>query len=171
MRNFLIIAAVAGLLIAGCGHKDGATAQSDTLPASLFVTAPPQAPLDIGAAKKSAKDGESIVLRGRIGGQREPLAANRAVMTLADLSLPTCDKTPMKSCDTPWDSCCEPSDVVAAHSVTVQVSRPDGKPLKIGLNGEHGIKPGKEVVVAGTARRLGDENSLTIDVKQIFVEN
>src|SRR5438477_8437580 len=82
----------------GC-QKETAPPQAttDTLPANLFATKEPPGAIDIPTAKKSAKDGDAIVVNGRIGGQKEPLAANRAILTLADLSLPTCDKSPMKA--------------------------------------------------------------------------
>ena len=182
MRQFLIVTfAAAGIAagLIGCDNstKETAAAKSDAaqpaeaLPASLIATTRPSgAAIDVVAAKKSAKDGQPVVVRGRIGAQKEPLAANRAIMTIADDSLPTCDKTPMKACSTPWDSCCEPHDELAAKSATVQVVGADGKPLKATLKGAGGMKPGSEVVVAGTAKvPPGGGDSLIIEASQIYV--
>src|SRR5205823_847975 len=105
---------------------------------------------DVGDAKKTARDGDHVIIKGRVGGQKEPLVANRAILTLADLSLPTCDKTAMNKCETPWDSCCEPAEMIAAKSVSVQVLGADGRPIKQGLAGVNGIAPLKHLVVAGT---------------------
>ena len=183
MRQFLIVSfAVVGIAagVVGCDNSstDTATAaKSETaqaaepLPAWLIATTRPSgAAQDVAAAKKSAKDGEKVVVRGRIGAQKEPLAANRAIMTIADVSLPTCDKTPMKARKTPWDSCCQPEEELTAKSATVQVVGADGKPLKATLQGAGGMKPGSEVVVAGTAKvPPGGGDALVIEAEQIYV--
>ena len=183
MRQFLIaVIAAAGIAagVIGCDNSSKETAAAtknetapaaDVLPASLIATTRPSGtPQDVAAAKKSAKDGKPLVVRGRIGAQKEPLAANRAIMTLADDTLPTCDKTPMKACDTPWDSCCQPQEEITAKSATVQVVGPGGKPLKATLKGVGGMKPGSEVVVAGTAKvPPGGGNALVIEASQIYV--
>src|SRR5690348_5140480 len=114
MRQFLIVTiAAVGIAVGviGCGNSTKETAATknetaqaaDVLPASLIATTQPSGtPQDVVAAKKSAKDGQPVVVRGRIGAQKEPLAAGRAIMTIADVSMPTCDKTPMDKCPTPW---------------------------------------------------------------------
>ncbi len=141
----------------------------ESLPTNLFTTTPPTGAVDVVAAKSAAKDGDPIVIKGRIGGQKEPLAANRAIMALADTSLPTCDKTPMDKCSTPWDSCCQPAEELLAKSVSVQVVGANGRPLKAGLAGVSGIAPLKEVIVSGTAKASGGSATLVILAKQIYV--
>jgi len=157
------------LVVAGCGTESAAppAASSVALPADLFATAAPAGAVDIVEAKKAAKDGESIVIKGHIGGSKDPLAANRAIMLVADSSLPTCDKIPGDTCKTPWDSCCEPGDVIAAKTIAVHVDGADGQPLKAGLAGANGIEPKKQVVVAGTIRSVA--GALVVDAKQIYV--
>jgi hypothetical protein len=167
MRNLIFIVCafvfVAAVLV-GCERESAKTAAptqttaAELLPADLFATTQPAGAVDVVAAKKSAKDGDAVVIKGRIGGQKEPLAANRAVMTIADISLPTCDKTPMDTCKTPWDSCCEPAEELVA------------KPIKAGLAGNNGLAPNKHVVVAGTAKTAGGGgDALIVQAKQIFV--
>jgi len=171
MKMFVLVSIGTVLaVIAGCQKQGTAAAPAvDPLPAHLIATAEPAGALNVAAAKTQAKDGDAIVVRGRIGGQKEPLAANRAVMSVEDLSLPTCDKSPMKACETPWDSCCETRETVAAKSATVQVLGSDGKPLKTGLKGAGGIAPGKNVVIAGTARIPSGSSSLIIEATQIYI--
>ncbi|HYO07905.1 MAG TPA: hypothetical protein VER17_02960 [Tepidisphaeraceae bacterium] len=181
----LVTTFVAGgaLLTAGCDGGDAdarsaasaqaqpapaSPAQAEALPPSLFAQSAPADAKDVAAAKSSAKAGDAIVLRGKIGGSAEPLAANRALMTITDLSLPTCSDIPGDKCKTPWDSCCEPADDVAAKSATVQVVGADGRPLKASLNGAHGIAPGKKVVVQGKVKSAAD-NTLVVDATQIAV--
>jgi hypothetical protein len=142
---------------------------TEQLPPNLIVSAEPVGAVDVVAAKKAAKDGESIVIRGRVGGQHEPLATGRAIMTVIDVDLRTCDKSPMDKCETPWDVCCEPTDQIAAKSLSVQVVGADGRPIKAGLGGVGALAPLKQVVVAGTAKRAAGSDALIIDAKQIFV--
>jgi hypothetical protein len=166
------------IAVVGCEQKNNATAApkpdsavTEGIPASVIATTQPTAAArDVAAARKSAKDGEAVVVRGRVGGQKDPLADNRAIMTIADLSLPTCDKTPMDTCPTPWDSCCEPAEELRASSASVQVVGADGKPLKAGLKGAGGLAPGKEVVVAGTAKIPPGSDALVIVANQIYVK-
>src|SRR3954452_23610292 len=130
MRTFIVaivmLLGVTMLGVAGCERNGNIVAttggadssgQSDALPASLIAATQPSGPvLDVTAAKESAKQGDRVLVRGRIGAQKEPLAKNRAILTLADQSLTTCDKSPMKECDTPWDSCCQPAEERSAKS-------------------------------------------------------
>jgi hypothetical protein len=156
------------LLAAGCGSEaTNAPEATAKLPADLIATTQPADAKDLAAVKASAKAGDAIVIRGRVGGTESPLAENRAIMTIIDPSVPTCDKTPMDTCKTPWDSCCEPADVRTAKSATVQVVGSDGKPIKASLKGVGGIAPSKQVVVAGTAKPAGD--ALVVEARQIYV--
>ena len=173
---FAMCGVVVGLtvLTVGCDRRTPAApesprASSEALPADLFVKTAPPGAIDVATAKKSVKDGQIVVVKGRVGGQKEPLAANRAILTLADLGLRTCDKSPMETCPTPWDSCCEPKDEVAANSLTVQVSGASGQALKAGLSGANGIAPMKQLVVLGTAKTLSGSDAVVVEARQIYV--
>jgi hypothetical protein len=172
------IVTLAMLVVAGCERSGSSSAaasgdssqQADSLPASLIAaTQPSDEAISVAAAKQSAKQGDHVLVRGRIGAQKEPLAKNRAILTLADVSLPTCDKTAMHTCETPWDSCCEPAEELVAKSATIQVVGADGRPLKAGLQGVAGIAPGKELVVAGTVTDLHGGDALVIAADRIYV--
>jgi len=177
MKRFLFAIVFAGFVllssiaITGCREEQGKpqAAESGGLPADLIATSAMPGALDVAKARELAKDGEPIVVKGRVGGQKAPLAPNRAIATLADLSLPTCDKSPMATCETPWDYCCDPSEKVAANTLTVQVVGPDGTPIKAGLSGFGGIAPMKELVVSGIARRASGSNSLLVQANRIYV--
>jgi hypothetical protein len=167
MKKFLPLVALIALV--GCGGEANTTpSQAASLPANLIVTTAPPDAKDVAAAKQSLKSGDAVVIRGRIGGAEKPLADNRAIMTIMDLSMPTCDKTPMEKCPTPWDSCCEPVEVRTAKSATVQVVGTDGKPLRATLAGVGGIAPNKQVIVAGIAKPIGGD-AVIIEAKQIYV--
>jgi hypothetical protein len=167
-KMILVLGLMLGLY--GCGDRSAdsqdATPQA-ALPANLIVTIAPADALGIPAAKQAAKTGEPIVISGKVAGTEQPLAANRAMMTLLDPSVQTCDTMDDMACKTPWDACCEPIEVRTAKSATVQVVDADGKPLRTTLKGVGGIEPLKEVVVTGIARPSGD--ALVVEAKHIYV--
>jgi len=169
---FTLLALALVFTLISCKKEEQATqsaSATESLPAGLFVKAPPAGAVDVVVARKSAKDGERIVIKGWVGGQKEPLAVNRAIMTIADMGLPTCDKTPMDTCETPWDSCCQPPDEISAKRISVQVVGNDGRPLKTGLRGAGGVTPTKHVVVAGIAKMTPGSDSLVVEAQQLYV--
>ena len=177
--TFTLLAVAIGLVIVGCDSEKksassaaapaSAPAAPASLPAGVIVTEAPAGAQDLDAVKKSAKDGEAVVVNAWVGGADQPLAKNRAIMTVADKSLPSCDKTPMDSCKTPWDSCCEPTEVRTAKTATVQVVDSSGKPLAGTLENVAGLKPLSKITVAGIARRPAGSDTLIIEANKIHV--
>jgi len=169
---------VAGLLLAACGTKEAPPAAppkpADALPAELrLAKAPEGTVVGVGALKKSAKEGDEVVLRAVVGGAASPFVAGRAVMTVADADAVTsCAKMEMGAdgCKTPWDFCCTPKDVLLANTATVRFAGPDGQPLKGDLRGWKGIEALKVVVIRGVVGPRPDPAVLVIDAKGIFVE-
>jgi len=178
MKKFATFAvlslAVVVVLTAGCNNEDHAAApvsaaSAVSLPAGLVATEAPAGGKDVTALKASAKDGEAVVVNGWVGGAEDPIAKNRAIMTVADAGLPNCKATPMDTCATPWDSCCEPVETRTAKTVTVQVVDDKGKPLAANLESVAGLKPLSKVTVAGIARRPAGSDVLVVEAKQIHV--
>lgn len=165
---------LAGMLV-GCDGNDASQASSggpaDKLPAGLFLSAAPEGVRDVNAVKSAAKDGDRVIVRGIIGGRKDPIAANRAILTMIDTSLATCDKTPGDTCPTPWDVCCESQETITAGSVTVQIVGPDGRPLRVGLDSAPGVAPLREIIVVGEARRHGDGANLLINASGIYLKS
>jgi hypothetical protein len=134
-----------------------ATPASDaTLPENLRLPVAPEGATEIAALKQTVKDGDKVVLRGVVAGRADPIAENRAIITLLDTSIQTCDKNPSDGCKTPWDACCEPADVLAKNSLTVQVVDGEGRPVKTSLANVEGVKPLAQLVVSGTAKVSAD---------------
>jgi len=120
------------------------------------------------AAKKDAKPGERVVVRGRVGGSNEPFTVGRAIFTFMDMSLPACGPGRMDDCPTPWDYCCEPRAAITKNIATVQVVGSDGAPIRADLKGVKGIKPLAEVVVSGKVAKADGSGVLVINADGIF---
>jgi hypothetical protein len=177
MKRVAIVSAVGLLAIAlfaavGC-DRDAAVSETQeaaaaraALPAGMIVSTAPENAKGVVELKGSAKDGDEVVMRGIVGGSEDPVAANQAIVTLVDTGVTTCDKMEGDTCKTPWDACCEKD--LPAKTATVQVVGPDGKPLK-GSLAAAGVKPLKQLVVAGKARVPADGKALVIEATKIHV--
>lgn len=176
MRNLIVLTAVLAVVLVGCDRgpetRSAENASSDAIPATLVLDSAPADAKDVKLAKLGLKPGDEVVVHGVIGGRVDPIAENRAIMTVIDPSLQTCDKMGGGDdhCKTPWDACCEDQETITAGAATVQVVNDKGQPLKVGLNGHKGIAPGKDVTVAGKVRSA-DGGNLVIDATGIYVKS
>ena len=170
--SLVAVLSIALLAVAGCDRSDTASknpeapAATAALPAGMMVETAPADAKGVIELKGAAKDGDEVVIRGVVGGTEDPVAANQAIVTLVDAGVTTCDKMEGDTCKTPWDACCEKD--LPAKTATVQVVGADGKPLK-GSLASAGVKPLKQVVVAGKARVPADGKALVIEATKIHV--
>jgi len=142
---------------------------AEDLPAGLILKEAPAGAKDVSALKKDAKEGDDVVIRGQIGGDKAPFVNKRAIMRIMDMKLPACNTKPGDDCKTPWDFCCETPETLKANSATIECCNADGKPLKVELKGMNGIDNLSVVVVKGkVTSRIGD--NLIIQASGIFVE-
>ena len=88
LRTLLPLIALTAALVAlpACGDdgddQGGAAVvegPAATLPATLFVAAAPTEFVHVFDLKQSAKEGDQVTVRGRIGGSKEPFVVGRAV--------------------------------------------------------------------------------------------
>jgi hypothetical protein len=166
--------AVLVMAIPSCGDGSSihpsAKAPAASLPADLFASVAPQNPKGVKELRQSANRGDEVVVAGRIGGRVDPFSPDRAVVLIAENTMPTCDKAgSMESCKTPWDYCCDDPSMVAANLATVQVVDAAGKPLKASLQGAGKLQPKSEIVVKGKVAQK-DDKTLVINATSIFVK-
>jgi hypothetical protein len=173
----LAAAAVVAVLLAGCGGTPPSTpgdkaagAQQAKLPDGLMLSSAPAQAASVVEAMKNAKAGEAIVIRGRIGGSHRPFVDDRAVFTIVDEVLLSCDAREGDACPEPWDYCCEPKDKLAAHTATIKVTDAAGKTLKLSLQGLAGLNSLSTLVVQGKVDERPSPNALTVIATGIFVE-
>ncbi len=162
------------ILCLGAGCRDSQPPPEDenhragVLPAGLFLAAPPPAARDVREVKRDPRDGDAVVIRGRVGGGKHPFVPGRAVFLLSDLSLRPCSANPDDRCPTPWDYCCEPPDRIAARTIAVEVVDAGGRPLAVGLEGVGSLRASAEVVVRGRVS-VGPAQTAVIRAEGIHV--
>ncbi|MEM1165987.1 MAG: hypothetical protein AAGI30_06815 [Planctomycetota bacterium] len=158
--------AAAGLI--ACGERGMAAGDTGGGDARSWVLA--SAPADaqgVKDAKASAQEGESIVLRGRIGGRLEPITAGSPVFTVMDLAVPHCNQKHGDVCTTPWDYCCETPESLTANSATVQIVDASGRAVDESPDAA-GFAPLDEVIVVGTVAARPTPDVLTIRATGLF---
>ena len=174
MKNLLLAGVLAFAVVAGCDDAPQATsptpqpAAADAVPDALVLAEAPADPKNIADVRKGAKNGDEVVLRGRVGGTAKPFGEGRAIVQLVDLSVPHCADNPADKCETPWDYCCSPE--AKDNSVSVQVVDASGRPLKANLEGVGGMKPLSEVVVTGKVQRLEGSDAVVVNATGVYVK-
>jgi hypothetical protein len=139
------------------------------LPAGFFVEKEPENAKDVSEARKAGtiKAGDEVVLRGRVGGSKEPFVAGRAVFTLMGRALKACNENPDDKCSKPWDYCCETKQDILANAVTVQIVDPKGQVLRTDMKGRRGLKELSEMVVVGKVASA-DGKAVVVNATAIY---
>jgi len=141
------------VLAVGCGKSEArVSAPASDVPESFFVASPPPTPKPVAEVVASAKDGDSVVVTGRVGGAKKVFVDDYAAFTIVDAKLAPCGTNNMDECETPWDYCCASPEVIAANAVSVELVT-DGKLLKANPRGFHGLDLLTTVVVEGKVAR------------------
>jgi len=160
----------------GCDRKQStpakpapsSSASAAALPANILLTAEPADAKTVEELKGQVGVGDTVAIRGRVGGSREPFVAGRAVFTIVGPGLKACSETPGDNCSTPWDYCCEPPKDIAAHLATVQVVDAAGATVKADVKGHGGIKELSDVIIVGKVAEA-DATSLVVSATGIYV--
>lgn len=176
-RNRIALAVTVALALAsaslvGCGDAAPSprpASSAGPLPQGLVVRGKAEG-TPVAAAKATAKQGDEIVLVGRIGGSVEPFVAGRAVFTIVDPALVSCaDMDDPDHCKTPWDYCCEDRDAMKRGMATVEIAGADGRPLPVELRGTADLVPLATVAVTGTVVERNDAGLLVVRATRIEV--
>ncbi len=158
--------------LAGCGDAGTSprtAAARAALPDGLVVRGKAEG-THVAAAKATARQGDEIVIVGRIGGSEEPFVAGRAVFTIVDPALKSCaDMDDPDHCKTPWDYCCEERDAMKRGTATIEIADAGGRPLPIAVRGLQGLDPLATVAVTGTVTERNDAGLLVVRARRIEV--
>jgi len=159
------------LAAAGCsGNKEGPPPQGDSGGADqkfLLAQEPPGA-RGVIDTRKATKDGDDVVVVGRIGGDKKPWVDGRAAFVIVDTAFKPCNERGDDDCPTPWDYCCDPPDELRKGMATVKFVDEQGKTVPTDARRLLGVKELDTVVVKGKAKRDGDGN-LTVLAEALFV--
>jgi hypothetical protein len=161
-------------LAVGCSkestHATGSPpAISPTAANEFLLAAEPSGSKGVLELRKQAKDGEEVVVAGRVGGSTEPLVKGRAAFTVVDTSFIPCSEKEGDDCKTPWDYCCDSKEDLLRGTVMVKFVNEQGKTLEQDAGQLLGIQPLKSVVVCGRARR-DQEGNLTVLATKLYVK-
>jgi hypothetical protein len=122
------------------------------------------------AVRQDSKDGEDVVIVGRIGGSRQPFSG-RAAFTIVDDSIKPCNETGDDACPTPWDYCCGVGkEDLAKGTALIKLVNDDGQTRGDDARTMLGLTELQTVVVRGKAKR-DDAGNLTIHLNGIYVRN
>ena len=170
-RRFMLpaattVLAAASLTLSACGKAEP-TAQAQPAAPAWVLAAAPDGAVGIAESKANAGEGDTVVIRGRIGGRAEPLADDSPIFMIMDLSIQHCGENPGDACPVPWDYCCEQPATIAANAATVQLVDADGA-TAASSPASHGFKPLDEVIVVGTVAPRPEPTVLTIRATGVY---
>ncbi len=141
---------------AACSDKkessnDATPAASNSMAESFWMAQVDGTPRGVKDIVANGKDGEAVLVAGRVGGNADVFVPGRAAFLIADLSLKDCyDMT--DECKQPWDYCCE--DPAALKTGTLAVECRGGeRVLAQEVRGFHTLDHGRDVVIRGVVKR------------------
>jgi cyanophycinase-like exopeptidase len=158
------------ILLTGCDASNTEQAAQVDTPAatqevahSWMLASAPEGAVSILEAKASLKEGDQVVIRGRIGGRLSPINSGSPVFTIVDLGLEYCGQHNDDNCSSPWDYCCETPETITGNSATVQVMG-DGMIDPVAA----GLEPLDEVVLIGTVGPRPDDQVFVIRATGVY---
>ncbi len=153
----LVILLVISPCVAGCGGSNRPTQIGDATPVSFdgskYVLADePDGAIGVIEARKSAKNGEPIVIVGRIGGATNPWIDGRAAFMLLDASMMlVADGTESAEGEICMDECCAAERT--GSTTLVKVVDEGGKVLTVDARKLLGVAANDMVVVRGNVSK------------------
>jgi hypothetical protein len=159
----VLASVLVGSMLSGCTDKEPSSAAKPEVGGKekYLAKVEPAAAKSVIDVKKDAKDGDPVVVVGRIGGGKRPFTG-RAAFTLVDLSLEPNDE------DGCGDAYCtfDRDDLLKATALVKFVDQ-SGKTLPQDAKAFFGVKELQTVVIRGHVKREGDKG-LSIVAEEMF---
>jgi len=175
MKVFLMLAGcVCVMLATGCSQESETDSGSTTdsrppIDGSQFLLdREPAGAADVLTVRADARDGEEVIVTGRIGGSGNPWVEGRAAFSIVDDSLKACSDIPGDECAQPWDYCCE-TDKLSTSTALIQIVDDAGSLVRTDARTLLNVKELSTVIVTGTARR-DDAGNLTVLASGVYVK-
>ena len=158
--------------VMGCAEPSANVPGDSSAPpvdgSKYVLAAQPDGAKEVIQVREDAKDGDNVVIEGRIGGDVDPWIEGRAAFTIVDGSLKACSDIPGDACETPWDYCCE-TDKLPTGTALVKVVDENGTLIDTDARKLLPVKELSTVVVQGKAQR-DEAGNLTVLATGIFVK-
>jgi len=159
----LLGAAFTLMPLAGCGQS-AATPKAAGVSTAYHLDKEPADAVEVLDARDQAKDGEPIVVVGRLGGGLKPWIDGRAAFLLVDTRiLPSCNEG--DKCE---EGCPDCTKEMLAASTMVKFLDEDGKVIPVDARDLLGVKEQETVVVSGVANR-DKAGNVTIAARKVYV--
>lgn len=155
-------------ILVGCGGGTTAlpTASGPSAEGAKYVlAAEPADAKGVKQLKADAKDGDEIVIEGRIGGDEKPWIDGQAAFMVVDNSLSPCSAE--EKCPTPWDYCCSLNELPGCKAL-VKIVDANGKTVASDAKTLLGVKELTTVVIKGKAKK-DEAGNLTVLASGVFV--
>jgi hypothetical protein len=156
----LFVSAVA--VFAGCSETNSGPNGPSADGAKYLLTSEPAGALGVLDARKTTKDGDDVVIVGRIGGREDPWGNGQATFSIVDPSLLACTDREGDNCPTPWDYCCVHPEELHAGMATVKIVDDKGDAVQKPAKELLGVKELQTVVVRGRAQRNDKGNFIVL---------
>lgn len=164
------------LAIASCDRPESTTEtaapiENSTALTAIFTDVAAGEPVVIHEARKTAKPGDRLLIKGRVMGSVSPFVEGRAAFVLGDGEILTAcsDMGEDDHCETPWDACCDTKENLRDGTATIQVTGPDGRVLKEGIEGVQGLNKLSRVVIEGVVAEGSSPENFVINATVIDV--
>jgi hypothetical protein len=155
--SIALICASLSPLATGCGSQSNASTQSSAANSSVdgsqyLLAEEPEGAMGVIEARQLAKDGEELVLVGRIGGEANPWIEGRAAFTLLDPSMLVVDESEgMAEGQLCTADCCATERLEC--TTVVKFIDASGTLVSVDARKLLGVSADDMVVVKGTAKR------------------
>jgi hypothetical protein len=165
-RATLMVPALVALIGIMTSQSLGAESSPKTVDKKFLLEKAPQRAAEVATTRKDAKDGQEVVVVGRVGGRKSPWVKNAAAFSIVDRSMKACNERPGDTCPTPWDFCCEAD--LPKSTLLVLVQDADGKLIKKDARELLGVKELDTVFIQGKVKRDKTGN-VTLVADKLFV--
>ena len=156
-----------GLFPGPAEHSDG-IARPVVDGSKFLLTQEPEGATSIIQVRAAAKDGDEVVLIGRIGGSSDPWVEGRAAFSAVDESLRACSDIPGDLCPQPWDYCCE-TDKLPTATALIKIVDEEGSLVNADAKQLLDVAELSTVVIHGTAQR-DESGNLTVLARGVYVK-
>lgn len=131
-------------------NATGVHVPEGNIPFDVLLEEEPENTRNVIDAKEDADTGDTIAVRGRVGGSARPFVNGRAVFTIVGEGPLACSDIPDDPCKMPWDYCCAPRKELRAHSATIQLVDKNDAPIRTDIKGRFGIRELSDLTIVGT---------------------